>query len=81
MIAADSSSPSASNSNIAASSAEVLVAATAPSGGTLPFSFAKANQVLIENAGDQCLLLHTEPMTLEVPVSYTHLTLPTSDLV
>ena len=66
MIAADSSSLSASNSNIAASSAEVLVAATAPSGGTLPFSFAKANQVLIENAGDQCLLLHTEPMTLEV---------------
>lgn len=66
MIAADSSSPSASNSNIAASSAEVLVAATAPSGGTLPFSFAKANQVLIEHAGDQCLLLHTEPMTLEV---------------
>ena len=66
MIAADSSSLSASNSNIAASSAEVLVAATSASGGTLPFSFAKANQVLIENAGDQCLLLHTEPMTLEV---------------
>ena len=66
MTVTDSQSLSVSDSNIAVSSAEVLVDPTAPGVGVLPFSFAKANQVLIENTGDQCFLLHTDPMTLEV---------------
>ena len=62
----DSQSVPMSDLNIAALAEDDVSAGVPMSSSVLPFSFAKANEVLVEWIGDACCLLHAEPMRLEV---------------
>jgi general secretion pathway protein E len=55
-----------SDSNIATLAVDDVSTDKPMSSSVLPFSFAKANQVLVEWVGDACCLLHAEPIRLEV---------------
>jgi general secretion pathway protein E len=55
-----------SDSNIATLAVDDVSTDDPMSSSVLPFSFAKANQVLVEWVGDACCLLHAEPIRLEV---------------
>ncbi len=61
-----SQSLSMGDSNLAVLSARVQVVDKPLGSMGLPFSFAKANEVLVEWTDDACLLLHTKPVRLEV---------------
>ena len=55
-----------SDLNIAELAEDDVSAGEPMSTSVLPFSFAKANEVLVEWIDDACFLLHAEPMRLEV---------------
>ena len=62
----ESQSLAMGDSNLAVLSASVQPVDKPRGSVGLPFSFAKANAVLVEWADDACLLLHTEPVSLDV---------------
>ena len=62
----DSQALPMSDLNIAELAEDDVSAGEPMSTSVLPFSFAKANEVLVEWIGDACFLLHAESMRLEV---------------
>ena len=62
----DSQALPMSDLNIAELAEDDVSAGEPMSTSVLPFSFAKANEVLVEWIDDACFLLHADPMRLEV---------------